>query len=313
MTSTWEPGLVSVIIPAYNAAAYIGAALDSVLCQTHPRLEVIVVNDGSTDGTDVVLQRYSGRIVCLSQENQGQPAARNRGLAVARGQFVAFLDADDRWHPEKIERQLQFFAAHKACTVVHTARHVIDQEDRICPFAAVLPPVQGWCQEQLLQRNAITMSSALVRREVLGFEPFCAAIRGTEDWDLWLRLAANAPVGFLAEPLTYYRVHDANMSKASGVMLASTLKMLDRFLEREHRADLLRVARSFRHRVLLDLGHFEYERGDFVKARAWFRAARTPLSAADLQRQIACYLPDAVRARLRLARQTLERTFATTG
>jgi glycosyltransferase involved in cell wall biosynthesis len=106
-----EPHVVSCIVPVYNGERYLAEALESILGQTYRSLEVIVVDDGSTDGTAAVLATYRQRITCLHQTNAGHAAARNRGLAVARGEFVAFLDADDLWHPEKLARQMARFQA----------------------------------------------------------------------------------------------------------------------------------------------------------------------------------------------------------
>jgi glycosyltransferase involved in cell wall biosynthesis len=104
--------MVSVLIPAFNAGRFLAEALDSVLAQTHPAAEVIVLNDGSTDDTAAVAARYAGRIRCEEQENRGIRAARERLLALAAGEWIAFLDADDIWHPEKTARQLAEAAAH---------------------------------------------------------------------------------------------------------------------------------------------------------------------------------------------------------
>ena len=107
---------VSVVVPAYNYARYLPKAIDSALGQTHPPLEVIVVDDGSTDDTPRVLAAYADRIRVIRQANQGAGAARNAGIAAARGEYVAFLDSDDLWHPRKLELQLARFASDPETT-----------------------------------------------------------------------------------------------------------------------------------------------------------------------------------------------------
>jgi glycosyltransferase involved in cell wall biosynthesis len=111
--------LISVVIGAYNAEAYLGEAIDSVLAQTHPRLELIVVDDGSTDRTAAVAESYGGSVRCIRQENGGMAAARNRAIPEARGSYLAFLDADDRFPPDKLRSQLAVFEQDPELDVVY--------------------------------------------------------------------------------------------------------------------------------------------------------------------------------------------------
>ena len=119
MTLDAQP-LVTVVVPAYNSSAFLRQAVDSALGQTYPFVEVIVVDDGSTDGTTEVVAGYGSKIVFIHQRNAGVAAARNTALRVARGELVAYLDADDVWDPDKVRRQVEFLAAHPECGLVHT-------------------------------------------------------------------------------------------------------------------------------------------------------------------------------------------------
>jgi len=205
---------VSVVIPAYNAEAFLAEAVESALSQTEPPHEVIVVNDGSTDGTAAVLQAFADRIIVVTQENRGLPAARNAGAARATGAWLAFLDADDLWQPEKLARQLEV-ASRANVALVYTDRFNIGQRGDL---PEVQSQVQPLCSgdvfiDLLTCGNPITVSSVMLRtqvfRELGGFVEF---LRAAEDWDLWLRLTAEHQIAVCAEPLVSYRFHGGMMS-----------------------------------------------------------------------------------------------------
>lgn len=204
---------VSVLIPAYNAAAFVGQAVRSALAQRDVDAEVLVVDDGSTDGTWDVLASFGDAIRALRQPNAGHVAARNAAAAVARGEWLAFLDADDEWLPDKLAKQLA--AADADTGLVYTDRanfgdcaHVGEVHSEKVDY------FEGDVFEPLLLLNFITLSSVILRKswyERLG--GFAADLRGVEDWDLWLRFAAaGGQVRVCREPLTRYRWHAASMT-----------------------------------------------------------------------------------------------------
>ena len=208
---------VSVIIPSYNSAAYLSDAIDSVLNQTVAPLEVIVVDDGSTDETAQILERHRGRIVAITQENRGLSGARNRGIAAARGELIAFLDADDIWLPGKLEKQVACLAEHPTAGMVHSELFWWDEQTgerhrRDCrrhEFA-------GSCYKEFFLRAGIIPSTAIVRRECLEkVGDFDEAIRRptTQDYDLSLRIARDYEIAYVDEPLILYRLHESNASK----------------------------------------------------------------------------------------------------
>lgn len=209
---------VSVVIPAYNAERTIGATLDSVLAQSLRDFEIIVVNDGSRDETGAVLGSYAARhpdrITVIHQQNMGQAAARNNGIAAARGRFIAFNDADDVWAPEKLERQLHFLESNPEIGLCYTEGMTIDEHGREkVPFGAT-PEFTGRCFETLITRNNIIGSSVMVRRAVLDdVGAFNPALRACENWELWTRIARKYPLALIDEKLSFYRQHGSNMSK----------------------------------------------------------------------------------------------------
>ena len=175
---------VSAIIPAYNAAAFVGAAIDSALAQTHPACEIIVVDDGSSDDTSAIVARYAAPVRLIRQANAGPGAARNRAAREARGDWLAMLDADDTWLPHKLERQLPF--GEPAAVGLVFARDPWDERFRIR-----IPPRVTF--EYLWQRNFVKNSGAMVRRttfEALGGFDERRELIGVEDYNLWLRIAA---------------------------------------------------------------------------------------------------------------------------
>jgi glycosyltransferase involved in cell wall biosynthesis len=286
---------VTAVIPCFNAARHVGEAIDSVLRQTGANVEIVVVNDGSTDDFDTAVAPFRSRITIVSQANAGQGTARNRGIAEARTPYVAFLDADDRWRPDKTARQVAFLETHPECGLVHTARAIIGVNGEGVPESPLAPepvrPARGQCLVELIAGNSIIVSSVMVRRSLLDEVPFATDVSGVEDWDLWVRLAARTRFEYLDEPLTEYRVHDTNFSWDRRVMASATVRLMDGVLRRERDGDVRRAARAHRHQAILEAAHLEYERGRHLEARRWFRKASPRLDVDDVLRYAATYMP----------------------
>lgn len=230
VTAHAPPADVTVVIPAWNAAAFLPETLASVRAQTVAPAAVVVVDDGSTDDTAAVAARSGPDVVIRRIANAGVGAARNVGWREARTTWVAFVDADDLWAPGKLEAQLT--VAGSAGLVYTARRHVGDVR------GAALQTEwdtlhEGDVFEALLRGNFITMSSALVRRDVLVAMGGFAEQRGLgpcADWDLWLRVAHDHAVAAVGDPLVSYREHDAGMSRRAPGMNASRLAVLERAL-----------------------------------------------------------------------------------
>jgi glycosyltransferase involved in cell wall biosynthesis len=204
--------LISCIIPVFNGERYLGEALDSILAQTYQAIDLIVIDDGSTDGTGELVARYGDRIRYFRQNNEGAPKARNAGLSAARGAFVAFLDSDDLWHPEKLERQMARFKARPELDlcVTHLQRFWIPQLEterkrfQDHRFAEVLP---GYVTQTLLARRNVFDS-------VGNFE---TSRRVGDPMDWFLRASEQGAVmELLPDLLVYQRMHDSNLSVELG-------------------------------------------------------------------------------------------------
>lgn len=230
--------LVSVIVPAFNAAATLEATLQSVRAQTHSRLEIIVVDDGSTDTTAALVEtlgRTEPRLTLIRQENAGVAAARNAGLARAQGDYVSWLDADDLWHPTKLAKQLDVFAASPIpLGFVYTGYRLIDAMGAVIHNPRTLADVSGTtvCR-QIATTYFTNVSSLMAPRSLVqvmgGHDPRLRAwgIEGAEDLLLQLRLALQAPAGCVREALVGYRMHGRNMSRSVARAARSNDKVLN--------------------------------------------------------------------------------------
>jgi len=234
--------LVSVVVPAYNAGATIDATLDSVRAQSYRHLEILVVDDGSADDTAARVERHAAadrRVRLLRQPNAGVAAARNLGLRAARGAYVAPVDADDLWHPHKIERQVRMFEhGPPSLGLVYTWYAVIDDEGRVMRSAN--PALEGAVQRDLMRLGNFigNASSALMRRELalrFGYDPSLRERggQGCEDYKLYLQLAGDCSFAVVPGYLTGYRVVDGNMSSAILTMRHSCALVLEEFAARD--------------------------------------------------------------------------------
>lgn len=229
MTRTTEAPLVSVVIPAYNAAPWLSAAVDSVLAQDFQDYELIVVDDGSTDGTPGVLARYGDRIRSLRKANGGLSSARNAGIAAARGRYVAFLDADDRWLPGKLAAQVACMEARSEVGFTTTCARLEDEQGHVLGTW----PCARWTGSFLahlfasLGDVAGSGSAAMVRRELFARAgTFDESLPSLEDVDMWMRLAALTGYACVDEPLVVIRRHGASMSRNRERMRTCALRVL---------------------------------------------------------------------------------------
>ncbi|MFY9555299.1 MAG: glycosyltransferase [Blastocatellia bacterium] len=223
---------VSVIIPTYNSARYLSDAVDSVLAQTFKDFEVLVIDDGSTDDTQSVMSRYASPVRCIRQENRGVSAARNRGIEESRSRYIAFLDADDKWRRDKLDRQLAALANRRDCRACYTAFTIADSElvalevNRSNRLGRAL-------DDLLLVGNVIGTPSTVMCerslfRETGNFDP---ALSQCADWEMWVRLAVISEFVYIDEPLVIYREHSGNMSRSAALLERDSLLVLEKAYE----------------------------------------------------------------------------------
>lgn len=217
--------LISVIMPAYNARPFIDQAIRSVLDQDYPHIELIVVDDGSTDGTLELAGQFGDRVRVMRQKNAGPAAARNRGIAASRGELIAFLDADDVWLPGKASMQVRYLKDHPEVGVVYgDFQHWSPQPDGTFPAPplrisqkapfAIFPEHSGWIYTALLFDNVVHIITAMLRREVIdkvgGLDE---TLPTGEDYDFWLRISRQFRADKLDCTIAYYREHASGITK----------------------------------------------------------------------------------------------------
>jgi glycosyltransferase involved in cell wall biosynthesis len=225
--------LVSIIIPTYNSEKYIREALESALNQTYRNIEIIVVDDGSTDNTKEVLKHYLDRIQYIYKKNAGPASARNVGIKHAKGEYIAFLDSDDMWLPEKIELQLGVFVKDQRIGLVSCNDYEIDEKGQILGESKHIHyPSQKALFNALLVQNVVSGgSNAIIKKECFDkVGLFDEHLHGTEDWDMWLRIAQRYDVIFVERPLVTSRVRNNSISSHSNAakMLKYELLVIDK-------------------------------------------------------------------------------------
>ena len=222
---------VSVIIPTYNHRDFVLAALDSVFAQTFTDYEVIVINDGSPDDTATLLRPLadSGRIRYLEQENTGQSIARNRGIAEAQGEFIALLDDDDLWPPDKLEWQMDAMARHPDAGMVGGPTTIVDVFGTPLSRTDFVPELTfKFCVTECpFVSPGQTLIRASLLRRLGGLDP---NIWGADDWDLWLRIAKTSRIVTEDRDALLYRKHAANASKSLCRMVDNCLRVADKHL-----------------------------------------------------------------------------------
>jgi glycosyltransferase involved in cell wall biosynthesis len=285
---------VSITIPTYNCAHFIERAIRSILAQSYTDYEIVIVDDGSTDNTRVVLAPFGDRIRYIYQANGGLSAARNTALAHAGGELIAYLDADDLWYPDRLERQVAFLDANPGCGFVHSDVTVIDEHDRIIHqrFNAETgrPVPQGPCVLDLLRRCHVQVPSVLERRICVeragSFHP---RLKTAQDYLHWIRIAMSGmAVGYIAEPLALYRRTTSSLSSSPRrvlddyVMIFEDL-LADRISLRRHGAAAIGIAEQRLYAAQRELAYLDRLEGRVSESlRRTMRLVRQSPTAAAL-------------------------------
>ena len=282
--------LVSVVVPTYNYARFIGQTLENLRAQTYARWECVVVDDGSTDDTEEVVARFAAtepRVRYVRQENQRQSVAKNTGLAAASGDYVQFLDADDLIEPRKFERQVEFMEARTDVDIVYGGVrffHTERPEERL--FAMIgknepwMPEVSGAGREILLtlvRQNIMVINSPLLRRSVFDdVGPFDPVLPPVEDWDYWIRCAlAGKRFEFRGfdETLALVRAHGESASRQSASVLAAWRALRAKIDATTTDAEVLHLNREMKSQLEASAAFEDVTAGRRLRAaREFFRA-----------------------------------------
>lgn len=266
---------VSVLMPSYNYARYLPFAVESILSQSYSDLELIITDDCSTDNSREVVEHWKKRdprVVGVNHViNRGLAGARNSGLAVSSGQFIALCDADDIWQPDKLKIQMEVFQRNQEVGLVHCDSAIIDGDGNPTGqlFSSMIhragQPTSGNLFEELCQRNFLCNPTVILRREAVqcagGFDE---SLRSLEDWVCWAKVSKNYPFYYVDEPLVRYRIHGSGLSRNSKNMALNRIKAVRLLL-----ASFSDISPESRSGMLYSLGMSHLEIGaprDAVKA-----------------------------------------------
>lgn len=281
---------ISIVIPCYNQAAFLGEAIESALTQTYANREVIVIDDGSQDDTSAVAERYGVR--CIRQHNGGLSAARNAGLHASRGDYLVFLDADDRLIADALQRGYDCLTAHPDA-VFASGHYRYIRSDGSLLLEYPQPPREADAYQAMLKRNYIGMHATVMYRrgifaQVGGFDP---GLKSCEDYDLYLRITRNHRVVSHDRIVAEYRMHEASMSVNAARMLRAGMQVLgaqwphvggSRSKTHAYRAGIRELRRSAPQPLLNGIGNSlshrdwprarQFARGLAAYASPWFAA-----------------------------------------
>jgi glycosyltransferase involved in cell wall biosynthesis len=272
-----EPDLTfTVIIPAFNSAQFIAQTLDSVLAQSYPALEILVVDDGSTDDTAQIVRSFGGNVILIQQSHNGVSAARNLGILNARGNTVAFLDSDDLWKPEKLEKQAACFERKNVAWVCCGASFFDNKTGKLLP-GHHKPLFEGDVLEKEFLYSFIRSPTPAVRKSVFDeVGLFDKTLRIAEDWDMWLRIAAVYPLGTVYENLALKREHkESTMQRTSTEdLLAMQISVIDKAIARQPER-LGSLKNQLAGKIYMNHGIRCTKRGEYQDARKYFHQAST--------------------------------------
>jgi glycosyltransferase involved in cell wall biosynthesis len=301
---------ISAVIPAYNSAAFIAEAIESIRQQTHPIDEIIIVDDGSTDNTEAIVHSTAPESIYIHQQNQGPSAARNRGIEAAGGDWIAFLDADDQWTTNKVAQQiaalendtsLRLIAGDMAETDTNgklIVTSVLAKHHQHKRFQTLAGKALPNALAALVEKNFIPTGTVLVRRDVLiDAGCFNPDIRFGEDLELWAKIACHHPITCLPEVLMQRRQHGANATQNTGPMLEDLVKVMrsishygsEQLTQQGTKPSTLVAS------ALTALGYWHFCQGDYRQARKLFTASlKEHISKRTLVYAAACLLPNTV-------------------
>lgn len=287
---------ISVVIICYNYERYVGTAIESVLAQTFADFELLVVDDGSTDGSPATIQSYAARdprVRHVRRDNGGLSAARNTGIRASVAPWVAFLDCDDWWLPQKLEAQLAR-AQETGASFVYTGAHMIDEASGRT-FATLRPMYEGDLLDPLLINNVITgsASGAMVAREKLelvgGFDE---GMKYVEDWDTWLRLAPHCTFAAVPEPYVCLLQRSGSWGSNAATIRDGTLKMLERaFATYARHREALRPAAMAQLHFMASLNYNRVRMGRDERRELARMLRYRPLAFSVYRRILRSFLP----------------------
>ncbi len=303
--------LVSIIIPTYNSEKYLPDSIKSALRQTYKNIEIIVIDDGSTDKTKEIvssyIKLYRSRIFYIYQENAGPGIARNRGIAESQGDYIAFLDADDIWEKEKLSEQMHLFKKNKNCVFIHTDYKYFDEiKERGNTDFAILEKkkFRNDIFLRLIRSNFIRTSTVVIKKNVLlNMGCFDPVFFIAEDYDLWLRVARKYKnINYIDKPLTGVRCHNNHITKNASKTYEWVKKVIDKTIV-NNPGKVSEITRQlpFRYAKLhFSIGYSCFCNCEFENARAeFFLSVKSHFSLRAVYFLVITFLPKALILKLK--------------
>jgi len=270
---------VSIVMPAYNAEQYITESIESGLGQTYADIEIIAVDDGSTDSTTAILKvfadKFPDKFRYFSQSNSGPAAARNKAIKEARGEYIAFLDSDDIWLPEKLKRQLDKLKKSPECAFIHTNIIRTDLEGKEQGTKECAIP-EGWIFDALIKGNFICCSSVLAKKscfEKVGLFNESRDIDKCEDYDMWLRIANQYRCCYVEVPLIKYRVNPTGHIRSDIKQAYQRRRRVFLNALKLYKGDKDKLKKEIDHKMMRSMGHSFFHVKEYKKASHAFLAA----------------------------------------
>ncbi len=306
---------ISAIIPAYNSDEFIADAVHSILKQTRPITEIIIVDDGSTDNTQQIVEALPGPISYIKQPNQGPSAARNTGIKAANSEWIAFLDADDQWTSDKIDKQLKLLRKIPELVLIAgdmaeidksgqlITESVLDKHHLLNKFQAIQDRAIPNALAELVTKNFIPTGTVLVNKSaLLEAGLFNQTIRFGEDLELWAKIAAKHPITCIPEVLMLRRQHGNNATQLTAALLSDLVKVMTSI--RNYAAKELSLQNIDPNRLVAnayaDLGYWHFSEYDLIEARQAFSASlKEKPNKRALLYWLACLLPAGIVKMLR--------------
>lgn len=251
---------VSVVIPFYNGKEFIAQAINGILRQTYTDYEIIVMDDGSSDDSKKALECFDGKIRYFYQQNKGISSARNRAIKEAKGEYIALLDQDDIWYPEKLQKQVELMEKNKNLGLIYGDCHYINEKGEIISRVFERQKYySGRIFKDLIMGNFIPIPTVLIRKSALDkVGLFLENYTFAEEYELFIRISKDYDVGFINEPLAGYRIHGGNLSKNTGESLKEDIAVKEDILKK-YSADIKPVENKLKKelaRIYYNLGRF---------------------------------------------------------
>ena len=252
-------------MPAYNSSHYISESIESVLNQSYENWELLIIDDGSTDSLkDTILDFLSDeRIKYIYQDNSGVTVARNKGISLSSGEYMAFLDSDDMWTNDKLSRVISAFEepSNENVGIIHSSYYTFSEDISKTSLAAKYSRYNDSALDSLYVLNNIGTLTAVLRKSVIDdVGVFDESFLGAEDWDLWLRIIEKYSVRLIDEPLAFYRVHNMGLSKNKDVFFKEERRVLLKHSQ-EKDVDIIKAAKLVQtsKELIHDLKRFEFK------------------------------------------------------